>query len=177
MGARRACGPWHAWNPRDELRCLASIYGFTEIWFRCNGILPLRFPQPGEITSAILPLLLLTHGRVGNRPACCRGGGTCPDPIGTPPHGEVNLRLSKSSLLRSGIRSGSAVCCAERLRLSEARASGTTPPRKLEGSAFQLAWRTKRGPTLAGKPEAFRKAGRQSRCEERRGLAIRTGQR
>ena len=46
------------------------------------------------------------------------------------------------------------------------------PPRRLEGSAFQPARRRTRASALPGKPQAFRKAGRQSRSEDRRCLLI-----
>jgi hypothetical protein len=42
-------------------------------------------------------------------------------------------------------------------------------PRRLEGSAFQPARQTMTERALAGKPEAFRKAGRRSRCGDQRG--------
>ena len=47
------------------------------------------------------------------------------------------------------------------------RPNEQAPPRNLEGSAFQAGRRRKKGSALAGKPEAFRKAGRQSRAENR----------
>ena len=55
--------------------------------------------------------------------------------------------------------SGFAAWCAERLRLSVALVPLLPPPLRLEGSAFQPEGRGKKHACLAGKPEAFRRAG------------------
>jgi len=55
------------------------------------------------------------------------------------------------------------------MRKGSAFPNGAAPeepaPRRPEGRAFQPAGRKTKGAELAGKPEAFRRSGRQSRAE------------
>jgi hypothetical protein len=78
----------------------------------------------------------------------------------------MSARLSKSRSTLSTMTCGFVRQLTEKASPFQGPPFEQPSPRRLEGSAFQPARRGKKGVALAGKPKAFRKAGRRSRTEQ-----------